>query len=39
MSQKYIMDVPVFMIINSEISRQAYNNGILLKAFEKWQKN
>jgi hypothetical protein len=27
------------MIINSEISRQAYNNGILLKAFEKWQKN
>lgn len=39
MSSKYIIDVPIFMIINSEISRQTYNNGILLTAFNKWKED
>lgn len=38
-SSKYIPDAPVLMIINSETSRQAHNNNILLTAFNKWQKN
>jgi len=39
MSSKYIVDAPVFMIINSETSRQTHNNNILLIAFKKWQES
>lgn len=39
MSSKFIIDAPVFMIINSDISRQTYHNWILLTAFNKWEEN
>jgi hypothetical protein len=39
MSSKYIPDVPILMIINSDTSRQAYHDNILLKAFEVWKQD
>lgn len=39
MSSKFIPDVPVLVIVNSELSKEAYNNDILSIAFNKWKEN
>ncbi|NDK08579.1 hypothetical protein EOM39_05060 [Candidatus Gracilibacteria bacterium] len=38
-SNNFSSDVPVFMIINSKTSKQAYHNNILLIAFQNWMND